>query len=51
MKTLMELLQISKPTVYVYQDEGMPVYYVRDTPFYDMKEVYKWIKSHKKEGK
>jgi hypothetical protein len=45
----MQNLKISKPTVYKYMDLGMPVYYVNNTPYYDMKEVLEWIKTHNKE--
>lgn len=39
---------ISRPTLYEWIKNGCPVHYVGSIPFFDIKEVIKWIKERNK---
>ena len=49
MRRLCELLELSRPTIYKYIKGGLPVHYVGTIPYFDIKEIEKWLKSQKEE--
>lgn len=41
---ILEVMKISKPTMYKWIKSGCPVHYVGSIPYFDVEEVIQWIK-------
>lgn len=48
LKELLEIMKVSKPTVYRWIANGCPVHYAGSIPYFDLNEVNEWIRKDKK---